>query len=120
MKTIELVDGDIKLEAGNFTVVDKEVEVKQSLTSLLTIRKGEFFLDENIGLSRSNLFGKRTNKAEAHDDLIECLSQDDRVELINEMFFSVENRNATIQFQTKLLSTELDPVNVSGEVKINV
>lgn len=116
MKTLELEGNDLKLIKGTFLIVEDEQEVAQSLDALLSIRKGEFVLDEHVGMDHDNLLGKNVNFDEIRDDIIEALSQDERVELVDDVIISAENRNALITFNAKLI----DDQEVSEEVEINV
>lgn len=116
MKTLALEGNDLKLSKETFLVIEDEQEVAQSLKSLLSIRKGEFMLDEHVGMDRENMLGKNVNFDEIRDDIIEALSQDERVELVDDVAISVENRNAVITFNAKLL----DGQEVNEEVEIDV
>ena len=116
MKTLELEGNDLKLTKGTFSIVEDEQEIAQSLDALLSIRKGEFALDEHVGMEHDNLLGKNVNFDEIRDDIIEALSQDERVELVDDVAISVENRNAVITFNAKLL----DGQEVNEEVEIDV
>ncbi|MGX7417818.1 hypothetical protein ACWOFR_03330 [Carnobacterium gallinarum] len=122
MKSILLTsDGDISISSGLFSLINLEEEVRQSIQSLLKIRLGEFYLDEHVGLDRSNLLGKEFNADEARDNLIECISQDDRVEVVNDLRIQVQGRLMSITFEAKLVSTEYEiDSTVTGEVQLNV
>lgn len=122
MKSIQLTkDGDLKLEGNSFIMIDNESEVLQSITSLLKVRLEEFYLDEHIGLERKNLLGKNFNADEARDDLIECISQDDRIEVINDLTITILGRVASIFFEAKLISTEYEANStITGEVQLSV
>lgn len=115
MKTLELEGNDLKMAKNRLAVIEGEKEVAQSLATLLSIRKGEFFLDEYIGLERDSLLGKNSNKEEARDDIIECLSQDNRVELVSDVSVLQEGRHAKITFAAKLT----DATELGEEVEIN-
>lgn len=122
MKSLQVSQkGDILITNGSFSIIEDESEVSQSVTSLLKIRLEEFFLDEHIGLDRNNLLGKNFNIDEARDDLIECISQDDRIEIINDLTITISGRIASIAFEAKLISTAYE-INstITGEVKLDV
>ncbi|MDZ5758045.1 hypothetical protein RAK27_05180 [Carnobacterium maltaromaticum] len=122
MKSISLSkDDDINLINGSFFLVESEDEVLQSITSLLRIRLGEFDLDEYIGLDRNNLLGKKFSANGARDDLIECMSQDNRIEMVNELSIVASGRTISIKFEAKLISTEYETDStIKGEVQLNV
>ena len=116
MKTLALEGNDLKLTKETLLVIEDEQEVAQSLNALLNIRKGEFVLDEHVGMERENMLGKNVNLDEIRDDIIEALSQDERVELVDNVIISVKNRNAKITFNAKLI----DGQEVNEEVELDV
>ena len=116
MKTLALEGNDLKLTKETFLVIEDEQEVAQSLNALLNIRKGEFVLDEHVGMERENMLGKNINLDEIRDDIIEVLSQDERVELVDNVIISVKNRSAKIAFNAKLI----DGQEVNEEVELDV
>ena len=104
MKTLALERNDLKIDKDNLTVIEDEKEIAQSLSALLNIRKGEFMLDEHVGMERENMLGKNVNFEEIRDDIVEALSQDERVELVDKVDIKVENRKASISFNVKLVN----------------
>lgn len=116
MKSIKMLGNDLDFQRGDFLMIDGTQEVAQSLQSLLSIRLGEFKLDELVGLYRDNILGKNRNRDEMKDDIIECLSIDDRVELVNDIQINVlSNREAVILFSVRLVSGE----DIEGEVRMD-
>lgn len=116
MKTLELEGNDLKMVKESFSVIEDKQEVAQSLNALLSIRKGEFVLDEHVGMERDNMLGKNVNFDEIRDDIIEALSQDERVDLVNDVTISVDNRNAEVFFNVKLI----DGQELNEEVELDV
>jgi hypothetical protein len=104
MKTLALEGNDLMIQKDNLVIIENEKEVAQSLSALLNIRKGEFMLDEHVGMEQENMLGKNVNFEEVRDDIIEALSQDERVELVDNVAIKVENRKANVTFNAKLVS----------------
>lgn len=77
MKDIKLTDGDI-----NFNYVEDVQEVIQSGTIILSTRKGEFTLSNELGMDRSSMLGKNFSKELAASDVYEALQQDERFQNI--------------------------------------
>lgn len=77
MKDIKLADGDI-----NFDYVNDVNEVIQSGTIILSTRKGEFTLSDELGMDRSSMLGKNFSKELAASDVYEALQQDERFQNI--------------------------------------
>lgn len=81
----KIENGDIVIKNGEWVFVDGDEELAQSVESVLQTRRGEFFLDKEGGLRHENLFGKHTDENALRDDIIEAVSQDDRVNAITDI-----------------------------------
>ncbi|GKV70290.1 hypothetical protein NCCP2716_27880 [Sporosarcina sp. NCCP-2716] len=74
MKTLKVENGDLVLnENGELAMVDGDQEVAQSVMMNLAIQKGEFPLDEFIGLDTSFLQEKRVSEEEMTDSVLGAL-----------------------------------------------
>jgi len=74
MRTLRLIDRDFSLnENGEFELIDKDEEIAQGVQMCLAIRKGEFELDEHIGMDRSFLGQKRITDEQVTDSVLEAL-----------------------------------------------
>jgi len=114
----KIVDGDIVIENGNVVMVEDDEDLAQSVEMVLGTRKGEFFLDPDHGLSFDNLLGKQADEFEARDDIIEAISQEDRVSAVTDISFiddrSARKRSVKVTVQ-KQDGTEID----IGEVDVD-
>ncbi|MCI3027680.1 hypothetical protein LMF32_00830 [Desemzia sp. C1] len=116
MKTLKMNGSDLDIQNNEFALVSEVEEVAQTLQNLLSIRLGEFGLDELVGLDRTNLLGKPINYDEIRDDVISCLSIDDRVEIVNDIDIKIGNdRSAAVRFSVKLIGGQ----DVEGEVIVD-
>ncbi|KHD86379.1 hypothetical protein NG54_03445 [Heyndrickxia ginsengihumi] len=115
----KILDGDIVIENGDVVMVEDDEELAQSLRIVLGTRKGEFALEPDHGLTFDNILGKQANEFEARDDIIEALSQDDRVSAVTGITFADDRtkrrRSISISVQ-KEDGTEIDVegVDVDG------
>ena len=78
MKSI-LENGDMIFIDGELQVVDNEEDIKQCLLAIFNIRKGEFFLDSDLGLDYTSLETKGSSDEEIIADLMDAISQEDRI-----------------------------------------
>jgi hypothetical protein len=109
MNTWKLVDGDISFdENGELLMVSDEDELKQAIESILSIRLGEFFLDETVGLNRDNLLTKQFDEDLAHADIVTAVMQEDRVDEVSDLSFTLDKA-------TRILSVDLTIVSTSGQ-----
>ena len=117
MRTLKLTDsGDIDLTGNTLNVLEGTDELDQYIRTLLNIRKGEWFLDTDLGLSHENLFSKNPDLEFVRLDIIEVLGQEPRITEIVELDISFNNqtRNATIEFTVRTVNGDI----VNGEVVV--
>ncbi|KIL72515.1 DUF2634 domain-containing protein [Bacillus badius] len=81
----KIENGDIVIKNGEWVFVEGDEELAQSVESVLQTQRGEFFLDEEGGLRHENLFGKHTDENVLRDDIIEAVSQEDRVNAVTDI-----------------------------------
>ncbi|RAS75251.1 DUF2634 domain-containing protein [Priestia endophytica] len=84
----KLKDGDLVIENNNLIMVEDDEELAQSVKSILQTRKGEFFLDTEHGMSFDNILGKVADQAATRDDIIEAVSQEERIRSVTDVSFS--------------------------------
>jgi len=115
----KLQNGDLVIENNDIAMIDNDEELIQSIKMLLSIRKGESSLDPEVGLSYNNVLGKSANQEEARDDIIEALSQDDRVASVTDIMFIDDFKNS----RTRKISLTIEKADGSeltiNEVELN-
>lgn len=90
----KIVDGDLVIdENGDIVMVEDDEELAQSIRMVLQTRKGEFFLDPDHGLVFDNLLGKEASQDEAHEDIVEAVSQEERIASVEEVIFNEDRKN---------------------------
>ncbi|WP_150284362.1 DUF2634 domain-containing protein [Rummeliibacillus sp. TYF-LIM-RU47] len=121
MKTLKVVDGDFVFdEAGNLVMVEGDEEIAQGALMNLSIRKGEFELDENIGLDTSFMQNKLVQDEEISDSVLEALqvlTDQNIIEGAENIMISRQGRSSTIDLdlvKTDGLNISLEGVDLSG------
>lgn len=121
MKTLKIVDGDFVFdEAGNLEMVEGDEEIAQGALMNLSIRKGEFELDENIGLDTSFMQNKLVQDEEITDSILEALqvlTDQNIIEGAENIMISRQGRSSTIDLdlvKTDGLNISLEGVDLSG------
>ncbi|OAH53073.1 hypothetical protein AWH48_11995 [Domibacillus aminovorans] len=118
MRAPKLVDGDLVFENNEWIFVEGDEELAQSVEDVLQTRKGEFFLEAEHGISYDHLLGKRADQAEARDDIIEAISQENRIQSVTDVRIiddkGKRNRSVSLALEkedgTKIVLREV-PVN---------
>lgn len=89
----KIENGDLVIDNNDFVMLDGDEELSQSVRLLLQTQKEEFFLDEDHGLSRDNIQGKEADQDAAADDIIEAVSQEYRIESVEDIVFEDDRKN---------------------------
>ncbi|MED4977229.1 DUF2634 domain-containing protein [Heyndrickxia faecalis] len=110
----KIVQGDIVIENGEVVMVDGDEELVQSIRMLLQTRKGEFFLEPEHGLSFDNIIGKEANQDETHDDIVEAISQEDRIESVEKIDFNDDNKARIRSISVELQKADGNALNIEG------
>lgn len=121
MKTLKVVNGDFVFdEAGNLEMVEGDEEIAQAAMMNLSIRKGEFELDENIGLDTSFMQNKLVQDKEITDSVLETLqvlTDQNIIEGAENIMISRQGRSSTIDLdlvKTDGQNISLEGVDLSG------
>ena len=101
-KTLKVTDtGDMDFTGNAFSIITDSEEIQQSIKSILSIRKGEWFLDTEFGLSHENLIGNKFDEDKIILDVREALANEERIDTIEPISasFDAETRKVTIGFR---------------------
>jgi len=108
-------DGDIVIEDGELQLVEGEDEVAQCVDVALNTNQGEWFFNPNMGIDYSKVLGKSTD-AEARNTVIQGISQETRIDTIDELNINTNRADRTREISFKASS---DEGVVESEVTIN-
>lgn len=100
MRTFEFNrDGDWTLG-----MVEGQAEVQQSVEHAFKTRLSEWFLDESIGLDRTNIESRDYRERDIADDLRETALQDERVLEVLELKLDFDRRARKLRVWIELLA----------------
>lgn len=85
MKSPKIVNGDLVFENGDVVWVEGDEDLVQSTSINFKTRLGEFFLEEDAGLSRDNILGKNFDDDLIRDDIIEAAMKDERIASVEDI-----------------------------------
>jgi len=115
MFSLLLKDGDIVIDEGELQLVEGADELAQCVDVTLNINQGEWFFNRNAGIDRSKTHGKSTD-AEARNEVIQGISQETRVNTIDELKIDSNRADRTRDIYFEVSS---DEGTVESEVTIN-
>lgn len=116
MKTLKVKNGDLIFDAGgNLEWVEGDGEIVQGVKMNLSIRKGEFELDEWIGLDQSFLGEKNPNEDEVIDNILEALQvMTDQGIIEGAENINATNQNGEMDLSLRILKTDGTEINLEG------
>ena len=116
MKTLGLIDGDMRFENGDFVMIDGPEEVAQCIEISLGTNLGEWFLNESAGTEHMRLLEK-TSDNEARAEVLRVLSQEERIETIESLTVATDKkqRKRTISYVVTLVDGNI----LEREVTLN-
>ena len=106
----EVVDDGL----GGERQLPEDEELAQAVKMILQTRKGEFFLELEHGLVYDNILGKEANQDEARDDIIEAVSQEERIVSVKEVPFVDDWKDRTRLVSLKLQKDNGETLSIEG------
>lgn len=110
LKTLKFVGGDFVIENDELQMVQDDEEIAQDIQTLMSVRLGEFELDENIGLDRSVYEDKTSSDSDVTDSVLEALQPLTDQYIIE----GADNIVMTKEKQTRKAMIELDIIKTDG------
>lgn len=104
MKTLGMIDSDLRFENGDFVMVDGVEEVTQCIEIDLGTNVKEWFLNELAGADHSKILDKSTDE-EARAEIFRVLGNEPRIAEINsvEIKSDTQQRVRAIYFDVTLI-----------------
>ncbi|AVM69059.1 hypothetical protein C3V36_07285 [Lachnospiraceae bacterium oral taxon 500] len=103
MKDLQVKGNDLVLENGDFKIISGEDEILQSLERILTTRKGEWFLNEEIGLDYSELEKKEVDQELLRLSVIEAVLQEERVQEVLDLIIEWDRAKRALKLSFNLV-----------------
>lgn len=100
MKTLKVVNGDFVFdETGQLALVSDDEEIAQAVEMCLNIEKGEFILDEFIGMDTTFREDKTADDEDVIDAILEAvepLTEEEKIEGIENVETEMNERTCTV------------------------
>lgn len=100
MKTLKVVNGDFVFdETGQLALASDDEEIAQAVEMCLSIEKGEFILDEFIGIDTTFREDKTADDEDVIDAIIEAvepLTEEEKIEGIENIETEMNERTCTV------------------------
>ncbi|MCY9197368.1 DUF2634 domain-containing protein [Bacillus atrophaeus] len=114
MKTLKLKNGDLCFENGELQMVEGDAELAQSVEMILKTSMGEFELDEHVGLDRSSILRKQFDQEEAQYDIIDAISQEERIASVESLSFSINKESRNLSVHVKMAKEDEETIEIGG------
>lgn len=121
MKSL-LIDesGDLVFNGNELQMTDAATDIQQSVRIILETLLGEFFFDENLGLTHENLLGKNLNLEYLKQDIIDTIiEQEERISSVDSVFFNLDKANRHLVVHVKMTAEiNAETTEVESEVRM--
>ncbi|MEC0092920.1 DUF2634 domain-containing protein [Paenibacillus macquariensis] len=108
MQSLKLSEtGDILMStSGNLLMVEGTEEISQCCHIGIGTNKAEWFLNPDMGITFSKFLGKQINEEEMREELTQGLMQEERIQSVDLINFTVEKNSRTLLVTFDATSTE--------------
>lgn len=118
MKTLKIKDGDFVFdETGQLALVSDDEEIAQAVEMCLSIEKGEFILDEFIGIDTTFREDKTADDEDVIDAIIEAvepLTEEEKIEGIENIETEMNERTCTVTSCEIVKNDSEDTIEMKG------
>lgn len=118
MKTLRIKDGDFCFdETGHFFMIEGADEIAQAVEMCLSIEKGEFLLDEFVGIDTSFMQEKNADDEDVANALIEAvevLTEEEKIESLDNIEASIDGRTCVVSSLDIVIVEEESTINIEG------
>lgn len=118
MKTLKVVNGDFVFdETGQLALVSDDEEIAQAVEMCLSIEKGEFILDEFIGIDTTFREDKTADDEDVIDAIIEAvepLTEEEKIEGIENIETEMNERTCTVTSCEIVKNDSEDTIEMKG------
>lgn len=118
MKTLKIKDGDFVFdETGQLALVSDDEEIAQAVEMCLSIEKGEFILDEFIGMDTTFREDKSADDEDVIDAILEAiepLTEEEKIEGIENIETEMNERTCTVTSCEIVKNDSEDTIEMKG------
>lgn len=114
MRTLKVTNGDLVIGNGNFTMIEDDEELVQSVRMNLEAAQGEWFLDLNYGMDREPFETKPFNEEAVQLAIIEAATTDERIQAVDQLELVPDFKNRRLTVSMKLLKANGEEVVLEG------
>lgn len=118
MKSIKTDRNDFAMDGTSFSFVTGDMAKRQQIETLLSINKGEWFLDLSLGLEYSAIVGKGRTDAETEQAFVECLSQLPFFDYLSDFEITLEPETRLAEYRFNVVTKEDEPIYMKGVLDI--
>lgn len=113
MKTLGLINGDLRFENNDFVMIEGSEEIAQCIEIELSTNLKEWFLNEDYGLDFMKVLGKSTDDM-ARAEVARVIGNEERVSSIEELTITNDKRTRNISY----IATLTDGTTLNEEVSV--
>lgn len=118
MKTLKVVNGDFVFdETGQLALASDDEEIAQAVEMCLSIEKGEFILDEFIGIDTTFREDKTAEDEDVIDAILEAvepLTEEEKIEGIENIETEMNERTCTVTSCEIVKNDSEDTIEMKG------
>lgn len=107
-------NGDVIIENNEIQMAEGNELLRQTVQSNIATQKGEWFLDWEQGVERSNIIGKGVTEETVQAEIEDALQQVDDTLNITEFDYSTNGRKSKVKFKAATEENDKE-IEVSGE-----
>jgi len=114
LQSLKLVNGDITFENGELVIIEGGEELAQCCRVGLGTNSGEWFLNPELGIEFMLFLDKNPNEEEMRDELMRGLLQEERIQTIEDVQFSVDHKARTMTISFTAMSVNGEKIEERG------
>lgn len=115
--TFLMRDGDIVIDK-DLILIGGQDELRQNIENRLSINKGEWFLNLELGLEYSAIQGKGISDGEVEFAVRECCLEDDRVKSVRDFRLDRDNKSRIANIDFTIIDGNDNPLYMQEVVNL--
>lgn len=116
-KTFKMIEGDTVIE-NDLVLVGGQEELRQNLENRLSVNKGEWFLNLDLGLSYKDISGKGISDEKIRLAIRECCFQDERIKEVKDIYILRNPQDRNVWLSLTAIDGEDKELALEGVINI--